>query len=223
MEAEPPGGRARLRADADDGDAEPERREGTSGRRRGKHRHVAPRRLERQQQLRPVERDEVGAKLVGQQAPRPLGRGEQNVAGRPRQSLEQPLLRRRARDQVDLTPRGCGRAADGRDPRGTPVCPAAQLSRGSRTRQDEPVVAVETDRACLDRLERNQRAGDGLEAELLQPLREPFVPALRPGQDDRSAARRASSSPRACGSSPDLRSSQPPSSSATSPVSDDPS
>jgi hypothetical protein len=49
-----------------------------------------------------------------------------------------------------------------------------------RARQDQPVVAVEADRAGLDRLDLDERPDDDVVPELAQPRGEPLVPALRP-------------------------------------------
>ena len=92
--------RGRLRADRDGRRRRAERRVGARGRGRGEHDEVGVRERVGPKLARPVERHEVGAELVGEQAPRALGAGEEHAARRARKLGQQALLRRDRRDEV---------------------------------------------------------------------------------------------------------------------------
>ena len=113
----------RLRADADGRRTATDGGVCAGGRARGEHDGVAGGRV-RRKQPGSIERDEVGAELVDRPAPRTLGGGEENAAGRTRELAQQAVLRRLHRHERRLDPlraQHLGRTrADRRDRRQVP-------------------------------------------------------------------------------------------------------
>ena len=177
----------------------------------------------RRELARAVQRDEVGVQLVDEQPPGGLGARKEHAPGRPRQLGEQALLGRGPRHEVRAAERVRRRPSDCRELPRPSSPPAAELPRPHRARDEHPVVAVEVDRLVAERLDRDQRHALRLVTRLAECAGKLLVASLRPGQQDPHGTSASSSCPRRTGSSPVLRSTQLPSSAATSAVSFSPS
>src|SRR5205823_4005864 len=167
-----------------------------SGGRGGEHDDVALRRLVRPELHRPVERDEIRADFLREQAPSALRGGEEDAPGRARELGEQALLRRDARNEVRGEPGSLERlgrgGTDGGDPPWPTAEPARDLGGAVRARDDQPVVTRGVDRSVAERLDANERAEDDLVTEHAQPLRERLGLRQRPSDDHAHAVPAAS-------------------------------
>ena len=109
----------------------PERAEGSRRRARREHGEIALRRRLRPQLARAVERDDVGAELVGEQRPRAFGAREEHAARRARELGEQAFLRGDARHEAGSAPR-CERLGGGRADRRHAAARAARPPQRAR-------------------------------------------------------------------------------------------
>ncbi len=148
----------------------------------------------------------------------------QDAAGRFRKLRDKSLLGRALGDEIRLdavsAERLRGPRADRSDSAGPALEPPQKRLDGVPARDEDPVVAVGLDRRPVDLFDADERRRDDLEASRAQTLRQALVGA-RDGDSHGTAA--SSSSARASGSSPRLRSIHAPSSAAISAVSASPS
>ncbi len=210
----------RLRPDRDGGSVPPD--PGVGPRRRAGRQHDdVPRRWLRREQTRAVERHEVGAERVDRAAAGAFRGREEHPAGRAREFAQQAVLRRLAGHERRLEPvraKRLGRARADRGDRGQ-VAPAGRdLVRAVRAGHDQPVIPCRVDRLVRRPLDLDQRALDHGGAERLEcgDERLRLLARARDDHSHRAPASPTSSAASACGSSPDARSIQAPSSSATS-------
>ena len=96
----------------------------------------------------PIERDDIGGELIGENVPGSLGSGEEDVAGRPGNRTQQTVLGRLVGDDIRFDAVGdercSGSRADDGDARELPLDPAPEeLLDRPGARQHEPVVARE--------------------------------------------------------------------------------
>jgi hypothetical protein len=171
-----------------------------------------------------IERDLLGSELPDNDVAGIFGGRVQHAAVRRRKLLCEPFLGRALGDEVRVEAVGLellGRPrADRRDPGRAPCQPPHERFDRVSARDEDPVIALAVDRRALDLLDSDERRLDDVEPARAQALAQAPVRS-RDGDSHGTAAR--SSSARATGSSPRLRSIHAPSSAAISAVSASPS
>ena len=138
--------------------------------------------------------------------------------------LREPFLRRAFGHEVGLDPSRAQRLRGSRADR-RHACRLTNQALQERldgvpARDENPVVALSVDRRPVDDFDADDRGRDDVEAFAAQPLGQPL---LRAGDGDLHGEAARSSSAKASGSSPRLRSIQDPSSAAIRAVSVSPS
>jgi len=177
-----------LRTDRDGWDVEAECGERAGGGAGGEDDEIPVRRLGGPHEPCPIERTEVGVQRVDQMAARALGARQEHAPRLGRELADETLLTRVAGDERRLDARfserlGCA-WTDRRHTREGARAAPGKVCRAVRARDDQPVVAARVDRPVVDRLDLDQRTGNDLVPERLDPGRERAGLLAGTGHDD---------------------------------------
>jgi hypothetical protein len=215
----------RFRTDRYRRNAEVEIPVGSSSRRRGEDDQIAVNWLLWADSLRAIERNEVRAEVIHQEASRIFRPGKEDATRWSRKLGKQPLLCRNRGDEVNLpAPSFSGRFSNRSDSRDIAYKALAQFLGAPHAREDNPVIRAHINWSCLDRFELNQGSNDDSKPERPQAPNKLLRAPRGPRDDDRQLLADATSSiAKAAGSLPARRSIQAPSGSATRAVSTRPS